>query len=250
MHRLSRFGLLRIMLVGLFPMACGNPESSLAEEPLGTSDAALCSGVSVSSLSIADGSSYGGDLAVFGSFAVSVFSNAVRLEYSVDGVLKAVDERPQPNGSWYFSGNGLTCGAHAFQVKAYPMIIDSNGNRTTCYDGGPRTVSRTFTQACPSASISCMRTSADQVTCTGSANGGTGSYTPFVQEELRPADHPESNYNTGWYPGGWSWTRYCPQAYSFPLDEIFVRFKVRDNSGMESSADFGWITCAAGTLGY
>ncbi|EAU69377.1 hypothetical protein STIAU_3644 [Stigmatella aurantiaca DW4/3-1] len=231
-------------------MACGSPESSLAEEPLGTSDAALCSSVSVSSLNITDGSSYGGELAVFGTFGVSVFSNAVRLEYYVNGVLKAVDERPQPSGTWYFSGAGLTCGAHAFLVKAYPMIIDSNGNRTTCYTSGARTVSQSFTQACPASSISCVRVSSSHVTCTGSASGGTGSYTPFVQEDLRPADHPESNYNTGWYPGGWSWTRLCPQAHSFPMDEIFVQFKVRDNSGMESSADFAQITCAAGTLGY
>jgi hypothetical protein len=66
----------------------------------------------------------------------------------------------------------FSCGAHAFQVKASPRLInDSNGNRTTCYEGrGSRAVTWTIPQACPSAFISWERVSCSRVTCTGAAD--------------------------------------------------------------------------------
>jgi hypothetical protein len=131
-------------------VACGNiPETAptLVEEPLGTRESALCSGPSVSTLNIAGASSYASELASSGSWAVSTSANAARLEYYVDGFLSSTDERTGTSGTWYFSQGGVACGSHTFEVRAYPMVIDSSGNRTTCYSS-PRTVSQTVVEDC------------------------------------------------------------------------------------------------------
>ena len=74
----------RVLLVcGLLLSACGVAhEDGATQEPPGTTEAAICSGLSVSSLGIITGaSSYGG-------------INAIRLEYYVDGVPRGYDQRP------------------------------------------------------------------------------------------------------------------------------------------------------------
>lgn len=124
------------LLSGALLAACGGtlPEEqpALGDEPLGTLESPLCAGLTVSSLSIWDAAQYEGDVSAVGSWAVSQFSNAVRLDYYIDGIRYAYDERPGNAGSWYFSTTGIPCGSHYFQVSAWPMVIDSNGNRTTC----------------------------------------------------------------------------------------------------------------------
>jgi hypothetical protein len=136
LHGALRFSL-PALVSGLVLAACGGipPDGQeLSEESLGTRKAALCSGLSVTSLSILGVSSYEGEAAASGSWAVSTFSSGVRLEYYVDGVQRSYDERTGTSGSWYFSATGITCATHTFLVKAFPMVIDSGGNRTVCLE--------------------------------------------------------------------------------------------------------------------
>ncbi|WP_148273289.1 hypothetical protein [Stigmatella aurantiaca] len=121
----------------------------MAEESLGTQESAVCAGLTVSGLSIADASMYVTDMSAVGSWSVSQFSNAVRLEYYIDNIRYAFDERPGVAGTWYFSTTGIACGSHYFQVRAWPMVIDSNGNRTTCGSTPSRVVSQYVYWECP-----------------------------------------------------------------------------------------------------
>src|SRR5690349_837865 len=133
-----------------------------AGEPLGSHEAALCSGLSVSSLSLSGVSTWQGEMAGSGRWAVAGGANAIRLEYRVDGALRSSDERrpdvdPPPDanpndGTWYFSATGVTCGVRTFEVKAWPMVIDSAGNRTVCWDS-PQAVVRTVTENCGATAV-------------------------------------------------------------------------------------------------
>jgi hypothetical protein len=252
------------LLSGLMLAACGGaPESELApsEEPLGTRELAQCAGTSVTTLSILGVDSYGNEVAGSGSWAVSSPANAVHLDYYIDGVLMNSDERCNASGgttsctgsgNWNFSYNNtpLSCGSHTFEVRAYPMVIDSAGNRIQCQTSGPRSASRSFTQSCPTASVSCTR-SGDYVNCSGSGSGGTGSpYTPLWQ--LEASSTQGDYYMSPWSSGGWSQSYYCPSTFVFhPSESLTISFKVRDSGGAESYADssFGF-TCLAGTYFY
>jgi alpha-tubulin suppressor-like RCC1 family protein len=137
------------LLCGLVLAACvGEPESAWdgSEEFLGTQESELCSGLSVTTLTIAGVSSYQHELAGSGSYAVSTGANAARIEYYLDGVLIGADERVGSTGTWYASGL-MNCGNHTFLVKAYPMVVDSIGNRTTCY-AAPKQTSKTVLEPC------------------------------------------------------------------------------------------------------
>jgi hypothetical protein len=139
-----------VLLSGLLLVACGTlseTEPGEAAERLGTQESALCAYTSVTTLGITGVSSYAGELAGNGPWAVSTYANAVRLEYYVDGSLSTLEERTGTSGTWYFSAAGLSCGTHTFEVKAWPMIIDSNGNRTTCW-GSPRSISQSVVEDC------------------------------------------------------------------------------------------------------
>jgi hypothetical protein len=131
--------------------ACGVPEAGLApaEESLGTWQSALCYGVSVSSLTVDGVSTYQGVMAGAGGFAVAGGANAIRLEYYSDGVLKYYEERTGTSGSWNYSYGGVPCGTHNFQVKAYPMIVDSAGTRTTCSSSPTSSAVHDASEACP-----------------------------------------------------------------------------------------------------
>ncbi len=150
---------LSALLSALLLVACGgNPEAvPAAEASLGTQESAMCSGLSVSNLAISGASIYQGELAGSGPWAVSAGGNAVRLEYYVNNSLYASEERAGTSGTWYFSQAGLACGTYSFQVKAYPMVVDSAGNRTTCW-GAPRTVSQNVSQPCPGGTWTLMST--------------------------------------------------------------------------------------------
>lgn len=226
---------LSVALGALMGVACGAPEEgTLApQEAVGTQQSALCSGLSVTALSTVGMSSYGGEIAGHGAWAVSTFANAVKLEYRVDGVPRVVEERPGNSGSWYMSSAGATCGAHTVEVKAYPMVIDSNGNRTTCLEA-PRTLTLSVVQDCPTATLSCAYP-VSQVNCTASGSGGTGGYTYFWQERIRYPDGTE--YMGAWDAGGTSNGFYCPSVFDrmeIVWNTLYV--KVRDSAGMESPA--------------
>jgi hypothetical protein len=142
----------RAVLSGLMLAACGvAPEAELApmdEETPGTLEAAVCAGSSVTTLTIAGISSYLREMAGNGNWGVAYPANAVRLEHSVDGTVHGIDERPGTSGTWYFSTSGITCGSHTFTVRAYPMVIDSAGNRTTC-SSTATSRSQTVIEDCP-----------------------------------------------------------------------------------------------------
>ncbi len=212
------------------------------EEPLGNQTSALCSGLSVSNLTFSGISSWGGELAGAGDWAVSTSANAVKLEYRVDGALVTAEERTGTSGTWYMSRAGTTCGAHTVEVKAFPMVIDSAGNRTTCTES-PRIISQSVTQDCPTANLSCSYAS-NNVSCTGSGTGGTGApYTYYWQEEFSYPDG--SQYVGSWYQGSTQEGFYCaPAMYRDQSIRQIMRLKVRDNSGMESGVRMYTRLCA------
>ncbi|WPB80798.1 hypothetical protein KYC5002_16880 [Archangium violaceum] len=224
-----------LWLSGLLLAACGAPsevELAPAGEPLGTAESALCSGSSVTQLSIGGISSYGGEIAGSGSWSVSSGANAVRLDYYVDGVLRSFEDRTGASGTWYFSSAGHACGTHSFEIRAYPMVIDSNGNRTVCVES-PRTVSQYVEQTCATASLSCSRPSSN-INCTGSGTGGAAPYR-YSWNILYSSDL--GNWSSGWFDGGTTLSEYCPRG--FYVDAYYwnaqVQFRIIDATGVSSN---------------
>jgi hypothetical protein len=148
-HEAGQYAPFWALLLGLWLGACGGvPEAGLApaDEPLGTQESASCVGLSVTNLTISGLSSYQGELAGSGSWAVSPGANGIRLEYYLDGVLVSAEEHLGTSGTWYFSGE-MTCGTHTFQVKSFPMVVASNGGRSYCYSA-VRSLSQSVTETC------------------------------------------------------------------------------------------------------
>jgi hypothetical protein len=227
------------LLSGLLLAACGGPteaELAPAEELTGTQESAICSGSSVSNLTILGVSSYGGEVAGSGSWSVTYPANAVHLDFYVDGVPRGSSEQQgdsNRSGSWNFSYSPVSCGSHTFEVRAYPMTISST-SVDRCPSSGPLAQSTAFAQGCPTAALTCSY-SGNVIACTGSGSGGTGSpYIPFWQERLQFSDGSEST--SPWEQGSWSWSVYCaqPATRDEPTYRQFINFKVRDNSGMDS----------------
>jgi hypothetical protein len=233
-------------LSGLLLTACGGaPESELSPttDPLSTQQFALCSGLSSTQLAISGISTYQGEMAGNGPWAVSTGSNAVRLEYYVDDVLRSFEDRMGSSGTWYFSAAGTACGTRNFMVKAFPMAVDSAGNRTVCRDGA-RSVSLPVTEACPtpSVSMSCWHdVNNSQVECTGSASGGSGTYNPLWQ--ILDLDYGRSS---DWHSSNPMFQRriYCPiYQMGGAYYGITVEFKVVDSNGVESDIVSRTFSC-------
>jgi hypothetical protein len=231
---------LHVLLSGLLLAACGGvpePEWAPAEEPLGTREAAMCSGLSVTSLNIDGISTYGGELAGAGTWSVSTFANAVSLEFYVDGQTPpSTSERLGSSGSWSYSRSGVACGSHTFEVRAYPMVVASDGTRTICREGY-KSASRVVTEPCPpTASVSCSRISTTTLRCTGSARGGSGTYTPYWQEYWY-SYYDQTEYLNPWSQGAWSADYYCTGVSSTTTayDVVQFHFKVTDSNGMTSN---------------
>ena len=233
------------LLSGLLLAACGGTaEDALApaEEQLGTQASPLCVGVSVSGLSIDGVSSYEYVAAGGGSWAVANGANGVRMEYYVDNVLRSTTEYLGTSGGWNFSAGGTACGGHNLVVKAFPMVVDSAGNRTTCYDY-PQTASAPFSQYCPpTTSLSCTRSSTYQVKCTGSVSLGTGTNTYYWQSSW--SDGP-----SGWFQGTNTRTFGCEQRTTSnkdrPLDTFVFEFQVQDSNGNPSNVSSKSFSCVA-----
>ena len=235
--RSSRCALLSVLLA-----ACGSaPEAGVApmdEEAVGTREAALCSGLSVTGLNINGISTFQGEMAGNGGWVVSTSANAARLEYYVDGVLRSFSEEPgTPNasgfnsGTWYFSTANVACGTHTFEVRAYPMVITSSGGRTTCMES-PRSVSQSVTEACPApptAWHSCTRKTSTTVQCTGAAQGGTAPYTAYWKV----------GSSGSWFAGSMT------QTFQYALNTPYY-FKVRDAAGAWSENEY---FCSCGSTG-
>jgi hypothetical protein len=243
----SRWFLLSSLMLSACDISPGASSPAL-DEALGHAESALCSGASVTSLTFQGASSYGGELGAVGNWTVAS-ANGIRLEFYLDGRPLAsselpATERPPTPDTWYHSSTGVACGSHTFQVRAWPMVIDSAGSRTTCLAQGPKIISMPLSQSCPSASINCRRISNQQVSCTGSASGGTGGVTPlWHQQNWVPAlDWYEI---MPWYDGSWSHVFSCESPLYASIDDgrVQVEFKVRDGSGMESVANSQLFYC-------
>ncbi|HYO52987.1 RCC1 domain-containing protein, partial [Archangium sp.] len=149
---------LRALLGGLLLVACGAPPEDMpSEEPLGTEEAALCSGLSVTSLSADGASSYQGELAGSGTWAVTTSSNGVRLEYRLDGKLITTEDRLNTADTWFVSQAGITCGLHVLKVEAWPLVVDSSGNRTVCWSNS-KAIYKHVRQECPTVAAGANHT--------------------------------------------------------------------------------------------
>jgi hypothetical protein len=249
---------LSALLSGLLLTACGGgleAGQAASEEAMRTQEAALdCAGAS-SSITIPGYSSYGGVFSGGGTWSVNYPSNSVVLEYFIDGVKRGGPQGilgdSNRSGSWSFNDGPVSCGSHTFMVKAYPAVYDSATlNFAWCTTTGVSSPSVSFTQSCPTASVTCSR-SGSYVSCTGSGSGGSGSPTPFWQERIQYAG-TNTIVAQGWVQGTFSRSFYCPVPTSglksmslsssdsvspmivFEDDQLIVDFKVRDSSGMES----------------
>ncbi|AKJ06031.1 hypothetical protein ATI61_110224 [Archangium gephyra] len=226
-----------VLLSGLMLAACGGvTEAELArEERLGTQESALCTGLGVDNVSISGVSSYNYEAAGSGEWQVSMGANAVRLEYYVDGTLYSFEERVGATGTWYFSASPMSCGPHTFEVKAYPMVVDSAGNRTTCMDA-PNSADQAFEQYCaPTASVSCGRPGTS-LHCTGTAAGGSYSYTRYWQTVITDLDVGDEPMEGSWVAGTSTKDFYCPPiTLGAPYYWKQIRFKVVDSVGTTSN---------------
>ena len=245
MKRDPRKTTLNALLSGLLLAACGGPTEEgalLSDERMGTRSSALCSGASVSSLTISSFGSYGGEASGGGTWSVTSPANGIHLEYYIDGV-KRGEQDIQGNsgraGNWSFTYRPVSCGqSHSLMLKAYPLSFLST-SIDRCETSGPSSASATFSEACPTSTLSCTRTSSTEVSCTGSGDGGTGG--PYTgQWQRTEKNHTTGSvYQSGWYTAPLSSTFYCPQgiAILYPTNsELTLEFKARDVNGLESNA--------------
>ena len=144
------------------------------------------------------------------------------------------EERLGASGTWYFSTSNVACGSHTFQVKAYPMVIDSAGTRTTCISNPMLSTMYYANEACPipTATLNCSRPfKGTEIQCTGSSGGGTGSHTPYWQINA-----------ASWSSGGWTKTYSCPTLCPAGVPtqycgswQMQINFKVIDAAGKTSN---------------
>ena len=233
------------LMSGLLLAACGGAaEDALApvEEQVGTQQSPLCVGLGVSGLNIAGVSSYEGIAAGAGNWAVSTGANGVRTEFWVDGTLRSASEYLGTSGGWNFSAGGMGCGGHNLVVKAFPMLVDSGGNRTTCYDS-PQSITAPFSQYCnPTTSLSCTRTSNFLVKCTGSVGLGTGTHTAYWQDSVLGNTNP-------WFQGTLIQNFGCEARTAenkyMPLQSVTFSFKVQDSNGSWSNVSSRSYSCVS-----
>lgn len=252
---LKRCSSLGAVLSGMLLAACGGaPENEMGafEEPTGTRESAMCSLMSMNQLGLSGISSYGGVLAGAGTWTTSTFANGAFLLFYVDGVERSRQELSGTydsaagvyRGNWSFSASGISCGSHSVQVKAYPMNVDSSGQKEICTGNTPQTITQTVTQACATATLSCSRVSTTSLSCTGGASGGTGTYTPMWRRIIR---YSNGTTSTGsWSSGSFTKSYACSQPDGRDnFNRLEINFKVVDGSGMESNVDFHDDICGA-----
>jgi hypothetical protein len=245
MKRDPRKSALNALVSGLLLAACGGPTEESptpAEERLGTQEAALCSGASVSSLTITSFNSYGGEASGGGTWSVTSPANGIHLDYYIDGVKRGeqdIQGNSSRSGNWSFAYRPVSCGqTHTLVLKAYPLSILSTGI-DRCETSGPSSASAAFNEACPTSTLACTRTSSTEISCTGNGDGGTGG--PYTAQWQRTEKNHATGsvHQSGWYAGSLTNTFYCPQG--FPVlsptnSELVIEFKARDVNGLESNA--------------
>jgi hypothetical protein len=235
---------LHVLLSGLLLAACGG---SIEEGPppseqlLRTQESALCSGASVSSLTISSIHAYGGEAYGEGTWSVTFPANGVHLDFYIDGIKRGeqnVAGDSNRSGTWSFSYRPVTCGeAHTLEVRAYPLSIFGTGVEQ-CVNSNSASTSASFSEACPTSTLSCARTSTTQITCTGNGSGGTGG--PYTGRWQRTEQNQTTGsvYQSGWYSGPLTNAFYCPQGTPIlaPTNsDLLIEFKARDVNGLESN---------------
>jgi hypothetical protein len=230
------------LVSGLMLAACGGvpDETGLdlaGAEALGTQESALdCAGASVSSLNLGVVSSWGGVLSTgSGTWSVVYPANGIILEHYVDGALRGTQPilgDSNRSGTWTFNDSPISCGTHTFEVRGYPAIFDSATPAPGRCTTGSTTRTSSFTQGCPTATLSCSQVSTS-INCTGSGSGGEGG--PYVSL-WREGVQTDSGMNyTDWEVGSSTYGVFCIPATT--RDEFYrqyIYYKVRDASGVES----------------
>jgi len=245
MKQVPRKASLNALVSGLLLAACGGPleEGPLSSDVLlGTQGSALCSGASISSLAISSFHAYGGEASGDGTWSVTFPANGIQLDFYIDGVKRGEQQLKGDSsraGTWSFSYRPVSCGeSHTLELKAYPLSILSTGVER-CETSSPASTSATFSEACPTSTLSCARASTTQITCTGNGSGGTGG--PYTGKWQRTEQNHSTGsvYQSGWYSGPLSSTFYCPQGTPILApnnSDLRIEFKARDVNGLESNA--------------
>jgi hypothetical protein len=142
------------LLPGLMLAACGPvPESSqppMEPEALGVAGSTLCFNSAVTSLTLSGVSTYVGEMAGAGTYAVSYPANAAFVAFSIDGVEQSSGKASGgAMGTWSFSKSPVTCGTHTFTVTAWPMVVSSDGSWSKCTSNPSMTLTRSVSEPCP-----------------------------------------------------------------------------------------------------
>ncbi|HYO72168.1 MAG TPA: hypothetical protein VEU33_39455 [Archangium sp.] len=230
------------LVSGLMLAACGGAPDETGVDPagaeaLGTQESALdCAGASVTSLNTGVVSSWGGVLSTgSGTWSVAYPANGIILEYYVDGVLRGTQPilgDANRSGAWSFNDSPVACGTHTFEVRGYPAVFDSATSAPGRCTTGSTTRTSSFTQGCPTATLTCTHAS-NTISCTGSGSGGEGGPYVSLWREGIQADWG-SNYSD-WEEGSNSFSLFCiPASTRDNFYRQFIYYKVRDASGMES----------------
>jgi hypothetical protein len=121
-------------------------------------------------------------------------------------------------------------------VRAYPMIVASDGTKTVCRESY-KSVTRIVTEPCPTtASISCSRISTTTVRCTGTGSGGSGSYTPSWHTYVY-SYYDQMEYSWPSYLDMWTVDMSCRavSTTATAYDVLRLDFKVTDSNGVTSN---------------
>jgi hypothetical protein len=225
------------LLSGLMLSACGPAtgfELAPSEEPLGTAESAMCSGTSVGVFTLKNVSSYLGEVVALGNWEVVYPTNGVHLEYFIDGVWQATENDPgtydsstgKRVGSWHFSRMGISCGAHTFEVRAWPKVYDSTGKEVTCGPTPSKTVSQAFTDD------SCKCTIAGKTYLNGRVNPSSA---------CQICDVSQSRTSWSFNPSGYAVTTgYCKQLVTGR--RYCVNSGVKNNMACMDNTDC-YMTC-------
>jgi hypothetical protein len=242
--------LFRALLSGLLLSGCGGvPDeaglTSAEGERVGTQESAMCSEMSVLGLTVDGMDSQNGVLAGAGTWKVSPNANSVYLQFYLDNNPTPVQQRlpgtydpatGTTSGTWSYSAGNISCGGHTVVIKAYARHIASNGAEEIC--STPMTLTRTVIQdgACkPTTTVSCNRISNGWIRCTGTASGGSGTYTPYWQENWNSHIYKEQ-YLSDWYQRTWTRDFQCSATTSTTYYDLMqYNFRVIDSTGMPST---------------
>ena len=230
------------LVSGLMLAACGGVTDETGVEPagaeaLGTQESALdCAGASVTSLNLGSVGSWGGALSTSSAaWSVTYPANGIILEYYVDGVLRGtqpIQGDANRSGTWTFNDSPIACGSHAFQVKGYPAVFESDTPAPGRCTTGSMTKSTTFSQGCPTATLTCSQ-SGSTINCTGSGSGGEGG--PYISYWREGVQNDSGMNYTDWEQGSGTYGVFCiPATTRDDFYRQFVYYKVKDASGVES----------------